>query len=70
MLYDTINDSIDEIEEFMRKDVNNPVDTSKKYIVIRSYYPTYYYTNDLEGIYQIIAKNWNENYDYGFKLNT
>lgn len=70
MLYDTINYSTDEIEEFMRKDVNNPVDISKKYIVIKSYYPTYYYTNNLEDIYKIIAKNWNENYDYGFKLNT
>ena len=70
IIYDIIRNSADEIENFIREDIKNPVKNSMDYIVLRSYYPTFFYTNNIEKIYMIIAEECNNNEEYNFKLNT
>ena len=69
LLYDIIRQSTDEIITFIKEDIKNDVDITKDYIVIRSNYPTYYYTNNIDGFYKIIAKSFNNNLNYTIKLN-
>lgn len=69
-LYDIGNFASDEIKEFIKNDNHAEFDHDKKYIVIRSNYPSYYYTNDLDGFYNMIAKVCNKKYNgYNIKLN-
>lgn len=70
MIYDALHFSTDEMKELIEKDENNEVDILKDYVVIKSNHPAYYYTNNLQAIYEIIARNYNENSKYDLKLNT
>ncbi len=69
--YDIMYSARDSIKEFIKADANKKIDLSKEYIIISTNYPRdYYYTNDIDGFYMIIAKAFNaENYDYNIKLN-
>lgn len=60
MKYDIVYIANEEIEDFIKKDSNNDFDITKDYVVICSNYPTYYYTNDIDGFYYALAKGWNE----------
>ena len=72
LAYNIIDIAEDEIKEFLKQNIKTPFDSNKKYLVIRSYYPTFYYLNDLDGFYEVIAKAYNkysEQQGYNFKLN-
>ena len=69
-LYDIGYFASDEIVEFIKNDNQKDFNIDEKYIVIRSNYPSYYYTNDLDGFYNMIAKVCNKQYNgYSIKLN-
>ena len=69
-LYDIGHFASDEIKEFIKNDNHTEFDHDKEYIVIRSNYPSYYFTNDLDGFYNLIAKVCNKQYNnYNIKLN-
>ena len=69
-----ISEVFHRICEFSEEDIeliiknSEKIDLSKEYIVIKSNYPTYYYTNNLQQIYEIMADNFNEISKYEFKL--
>ena len=69
-LYDIGYFASDEIKEFIKNDNHTEFDHDKEYIVIKSNYPSYYFTNDLDGFYNLIAKVCNKQYNnYNIKLN-
>ena len=67
--YDAVYVAKEEIDNFIREDLINEFNIDKEYIVISSNYPSYYYTNNLDGFYNALAKAWNEQYGHKIKLN-
>ena len=57
------------ISKFIIDDSKNPIDTSKKMVVISTYIPTYFYTNNIEELYNVLAKAYNEYSNSDIKLN-
>lgn len=57
------------ISKFIIDDSKNPIDTSKEMVVISTYIPTYFYTNNIEELYNVLAKAYNEYSDSDIKLN-
>ena len=59
----------EEINQFIMKEINMPVDETKNVLTIMSYVPTYFYTNNVEELYTILAKAYNKNSENSIKLN-
>jgi len=57
-----------EVIEFIRSDSKNSIDINKEYMVIESYHPTFYYTNNIEQLNKLIVDSCKEfiknNYEY------
>lgn len=67
--YDIVYIANEEIEDFIKKDSKNDFDVTKEAVVICSNYPTYYYTNDIDGFYYALAKGWNKQHGQKVYLN-
>ena len=59
----------DEIEQFMKSEKDKTVDVNQEMVVIRSYVPTYFYTNNVEELYTVLAKAYNKDSEDSMKLN-
>ena len=59
----------DEIDQFMKSEKGKAVDINQEMTVITSYVPTYFYTNNIEELYTVLAKAYNKYSDGNIKLN-
>lgn len=56
--YNVFDYAQDGVLEFIKEDSKNEININEEYIVIRTYYPTYYYTNNIEKFNELIIKSY------------
>ncbi len=62
--------SYDVYKNFIKQEAGKEFNIEKEYITLYCYNPaTYYYTNDIEGLYRVVAKEVNRTGEFGFRLN-
>jgi len=59
-MYNIADYAQEDLIQFIKEECNKDVDVNKELIVLRTYLPTYFYSNNVEGFYDIILKC----YDY------